>query len=91
MHQNDAEAMQPNATQLNSIPIPWNRINRTTIRSIISKDSTHIKSPHPHHPFSPFPKKVRETHEPSLFQSCYSQSNDHKNISQPPQVRSYAL
>ena len=26
MHQNDAETMQQNATQLNPIPIPWNRI-----------------------------------------------------------------
>ena len=46
--------MQQNAAQL--IPIPWNRINITTISSIISKHSTHTKSPHPHYPLFPSPK-----------------------------------
>ena len=78
MHQNDAEAIQQNATQLNPIPIPWNRINITTISFIISQHSTNTKSPHPHHTLSPSPKIVQEIHEPSIFQSCYSQSNYHK-------------
>ena len=67
MHQNDAEAMQQNATQLNLILIPWNRISITTLSSIISKHSTQTILPHPHHTLSPSPKQVQETHEPRDF------------------------
>ena len=70
--------MQQNATQLNPLPVPWNRINTTTVSSIISKHSSHTKSLHPHHPLLSSPKQVQETHKPTLFQCCYSQSNHHK-------------
>ena len=91
MHQNDAEVMQQNATQLNPIPIPWNRINITTISSIISKHFTHTKSRHPRHPLSPSPKQVQETTNPVFFNPVtLSRITTSKN-SQPPQVRSYAL
>ena len=70
--------MQQNVTQLNLTSIPWNRINTTTISSIMSKHSTHTKSLHPHHPLFLYPKQVQETHEPTLFQCYYSQSNYHK-------------
>ena len=90
MHQNDAEAMQQNATQLNPIPIPSNRINITTISSIISKHSTHTKSRH-HHPLSPSPKQVQETTNPVFFNPVTPSRITTSKISQPPQVRSYAL
>ena len=91
MHQNDAEAMQQNATQLNLILIPWNRISITTLSSIISKHSTQTILPHPHHTLSPSSKQVQETHEPRIFQSCYSQSNYHKQDFSTSTSRSSAL
>ena len=88
MYQNDAEAMQQNATKLNPIPIPWNRIKTANISSIISKHSTHTKSPHPHHLLSPSPKQVQETHE---LNPVTPNGITTSKISHPPQVRSYAL
>ena len=91
MHQNDAEAMQQNATQLNSILISWNRITIATISCIISKHSTHSNSPQPHYLLSHPPNKSRKHKSQVFFNPATPSWITASKISQPPQVRSYAF
>ena len=51
----------------------------TTINPIMERHSTHTKS---QCPFSPLPSNKSERHDPSLFQSGYTQSDHHKRNSQ---------